>query len=402
MFYHRRTNIDFIWHGLDADGRRLRGNIKATDKKSVFSLLNQQQITPLKIQRHARRKKHHGPLTQQQLIYFSQQLAQLVLAGISISQSLLIIANGLRKHAPWILNLKNNIDQGMSLAISLTQYPQHFDAIYCAMVSSGEHTGKLGEMLVELVNYLEAIYFFKQKIRKALYYPAMVTTVALLITIGLMLFVIPQFQQLFASFDTQLPVLTRALIALSNFIHHQFLLLSTLIMTLFVGMRFLLKNNFHFRHLIQTGLLQIPWLGRIIITMMLTVWMKILYTTLTAGIPLIDALHMANQVVSNSRISHALTSLTSAVNRGESLYHAMQQCHLFSEANIQFVFVGETTGQLDLMLQKLAQNYQQQLDNLFDTLTKLLEPAIMLLLALFASLLLVAMYFPIFRMGSLL
>ncbi len=402
MFYHRNINCIFNWQGIDAHGQRIRGSTEAANKKSVFLLLHQQQITPLKIQRRIIRANHHCSLSPQQLIYFTQQLAQLILAGLSVSQSLTIIANSLRKHTQWILNLKNNIDRGMSLATTLAQYSQHFSTIYCAMIRSGEHTGKLGDMLTELVNYLESIYVFKQKIRKALYYPAMVTIIAIAITIGLVVFVIPQFQQMFASFDTKLPALTRGLITITNFVRHQFLILSVIIMILFFGIQHLHKNNSHFRRYIQTGLLRIPLLGHIIMMTALAVWTKILCTTLTAGIPLVDALHMANHAVNNAAIHKTLASLTTAINRGESLYTAMQRCHIFPESNIQLILVGETTGRLEQMLQKLAQIHQQQLDNLFDSLTKLLEPGIMLILAILATLLIVAMYLPVFRMGSLL
>lgn len=395
VFFLPKSIKIFLWTGIDIKGHKIQGKIAAFNKQAAIIALENTTTTILSV----KRTKKYSRTSAKSVLHFTQQWSELINAGLPINQSLLLIEK--QADFPWVSLIKKRVDQGEWLSAIFRDFPQYFNSVYCSLIETGETTGQLGKALMQLVDYLKSLQHYKQKIKKALYYPMAVLIVAIGITVGLIEFVIPQFQETFTAFGSHLPALTRGLILLSDILRHHLLSLTFVSIIIPAGFRYL-KSRMSFLQVYHKVLLKCPYLGRLLITLSLFLWSKIVNTGLKAGIPLVEALHLASRAISNLILRQKLEALTVLLKRGHSLQHAMQKTQLFSPYAIQLVAIGEQTGRLENLLDKLSEIYQEKLEAFLDLISELLEPIIMLLLAVLASFLIIALYLPVFRIGSVL
>jgi len=397
------TNYFFYWKGISSEGMRCSGKCKGPHKKAVEKNLLEQQITPLsiKINNHFQLGLIKRKISTRQIHEFTQQLGLLLQTGFSLEKSLTIILKGQNctKFQKFICSIKSSLESGKSFATTLQQFPKLFDPVYCNLINAGENAGTLTKTLIDLSNYFKRSTKLKTKIHKAMIYPLTVFCTAILITIGLLLYVVPEFKSIFDGFGAKLPWLTRIVITLSSFLQRSFLLVGTTITFIAVIAHFTLRHA-KFRHLFHQILLKLPIIKKIIITTTIARWTRVLATTSRAGIPLLNSLKYAEDSISNLAIKETVKKLRYEVKQGQSLTHALQHRPYFPQQAWTMVAIGEDSGTLDTALLQVAAIYTTHADNLLDNLSKLLEPVIMLILAILMGGLIIAMYLPIFKLGS--
>jgi len=394
----------FYFEGIDSHGTRMSEKRQAIDLHALQDELATQHILVLKIRkiRETSFLKSIRKIKAREIADFTQQLATLIEAGLSAKQSLEIIVEGCNdiKFQQLVLQIIREIENGNLLSQAFKRFPQYFDNTYCEFIHAGELSGQLCHLLGQLSNYQQRLLQFKSKMIKAMYYPITVLIAALLITCGLLLYVIPQFQTVFNNFGSRLPFLTQTVIQLANSLHQHLFLLLTVIFLGNIIFYLGLKRSPRFKYGSHAVLLKIPGIKKIITTLILARWSTVLSTTLSAGVPLVTALRSASDAIANVAVQHKIRQLADQISSGESLFQAMQNCDFFPKRAVQMLAVGENSGALVKMLEKIAKIYLDQLDHLLDNLSKLIEPVIMLVLAVISGVLIIAMYLPIFKIGS--
>ncbi|AAO89718.1 type II secretion system F family protein [Coxiella burnetii] len=331
-----------------------------------------------------------------------RQLNVLINAEIPLAQALALLAGGSHSGSlrQLILAIWSKIENGLSLSETLKIYPRYFHTVHHEIIHAGEQSGKLGELLKLLIHYEEGLFIFKKKIQKAIRYPLTVLSIALGVTIGLLEFVIPQFQNAFSEFGSQLPFFTQVIINLAHNVRAYGLLIFfsfSLFLFVFVYAK---KHSDKFSKSVDHALIKIPLIGKGIQNIMITLWIKVLATLSAAGIPLNKALITANHIIRNHALRQALDKLPCWISEGVSFSTAIERCGFFPHQAIQIIHIGENSGTLNEMLNKVAVIYQEEIDERYDRLSECLEPAIMIVLALLIGGLIIAMYLPVFRIGS--
>ena len=397
------TQTDFTWTGINAFGQKLSGKINAENKSIVKKQLEKNDLTIISIKKNNfsfqfSQKKFSA----KQRLDFTQQLQLLLQASLPLSDSLALIANTsdvivIKNNAN---TLKEKINAGISFSAALNDYPEHFDKAFCQMISAGEQSGQLDVVLTQLIENQEHSLQIKSKISKALFYPMSVTVIAMIITIGLLIFVIPQFSAIYSNFGAQLPSTTRCLITLSHYLSQQgvFYLLAIVPVIFFIKKIF--RKNPDFKNKIYHFIFKLPFCRSLIITGQIAQWSQLLAMTLSSSIPLIDALHIANHAITQPNFKIHMGIVREAVIHGKSLHAALESCSYFPIRAKTMIAIGENADALPHMMKKIATLYRHQLNDTLDRLSKLLEPVIMMLVASLVSGLMIAMYLPIFRMGS--
>jgi type IV pilus assembly protein PilC len=333
---------------------------------------------------------------------FTRQLATMLSAGLPLLQSLELLAQGSdhKRLRSLILALAAQVNGGTSLASSLRKHPQVFDGLYCDLVDAGEQSGSLDASYQRIADYREKAQALQAKINKALVYPAAVIAVAVAVSALLLIYVVPQFATLFADFEAELPALTQFVIDLAARLEANFVqLLGALLGALWLFKRAYAKHP-ALRDRIDSMALQLPIIGTILRQAAVARFARTLATTSAAGVALMKALECAAAATANARYRNAVLSMRDSVNSGMPIHVAMQNSGLFPTMAIQLVFIGEQAGSLEAMLTKVAAAYEQQVDNLVDHLTALLEPMIMVVIGVLVGGLIVAMYLPIFSLGK--
>src|SRR3989338_6695788 len=381
--------FEFKWAGIDLDGKYSVGTLSAQNKNHAIIKLSERNITILSLKKtnYFISHQHNKPFTKKDLLDFTQQLQLLLQTNIALTDALELMANAISKKVVknMIQKIKCGIMHGLSFHETLKQFPAYFNNTFCHLIYAGEQSDQLDVVLLQLIVDQEHALELKSKINKALFYPATVLCIALLITLGLIIFVIPQFGSIYSNFGAQLPGATRTLIAISNqVIQHGAIIFFSAIAIIFL-LKLFLKKIRPLRKLFH----------RIIITIK-----PFRNITLTAGIPLIDALYVTNQSISNPFIQQQMKAVSDAVLTGQSLHAALSHCPHFPVRAKSIIAIAENADALPKMLQKIAAIYRQQLNNGLERLSKLLEPVIMIGVASLVSGLIIAMYLPIFRMGS--
>jgi type IV pilus assembly protein PilC len=333
---------------------------------------------------------------------FSRQLATLLTASIPLIQALDLLKHGHNKTVMQDLidSLKTTLEKGGSVTEALSKYPQHFNALYRNLINVGERTGELDHMFDRIASYKEKTDLLKQKIKKALFYPAAVLFVAILVTVAMLIFVVPQFIALFAGFGAQLPFATRVIVALSQFLQQHGWLLLIFIVLLSVSLRWIISRSTHFANQIDIVLLKLPLIGHILVKAIVARFTRTLATTFAAGLPLADALEAVAGATGNNLYAQATLHIRENVVTGQSLQQALQQTNLFSSLVIQMIDIGEESGTLDAMLNKVATMFEEEVERAADNFGNLLEPLIMIILGIIIGSLVIAMYLPIFKLGS--
>ena len=390
----------YSWNGTDRAGKRMKGVTVATGESALRAELWRQGIVPSRVRRT--RVTGGGRIRSEDITAATRQLATMIGAGIPLVQAFDIIANSQDSPAvqALMLKVKNDIEGGTALSAALAKHSRHFDDLYINLVAAGEQAGALEVLLAKIATYREKTQSIKARIRKALFYPAAVTVVALLVTVILLVFVIPQFESLFAGFGAELPTLTRMVIAASDFVRTSGWTLGLLMAISAVTLIQVARRLPRVRQWLQRAILRAPVIGSIVDMAATARYSRTLAITFAAGTPLVQALEPVARATGNIVYEGAVLNIRDEVATGQRLQQAMKMSGVFPTIATRMIGVGEESGALDAMAERVADFYEERLDNAVDGLTSLLEPLIMAVLGLIVGGLVVAMYLPVFRMGQ--
>lgn len=392
----------FNWEGTDRAGKKVKGKTVAVSESAVRSQLRRQGVVPTRVRKQSALFAKTGKVTPGDIAIFSRQLATMMTAGIPLVQAFDIVGAGHENPAmqKLILAIKSDVEGGTTLANALARHPMQFDDLFVNLVAAGEQAGALETLLDKIATYKEKTEAIKKKIKKALFYPAAVVVVALVVTAILMIFVIPEFESLFQGFGADLPAFTRFVIDISNFIRSQGWLLLILIIGSIMGFLHAKKRYRKVQHFVDRVALKLPVIGVILNKSSIARYARTLATTFAAGVPLVEALDSVAGACGNVVYEGAVLKMRDEVATGTRLQRAMENTDLFPNMVNQMVAVGEESGSLDDMASKVADFYEEEVDNAVDSMSSLLEPLIMSILGVLVGGLVIAMYLPIFKMGQ--
>jgi type IV pilus assembly protein PilC len=391
---------NFIWSGKDKKGKVVNGEMKSTSDSLVKVVLRSKgiQVDKVKLQRFSTGK----PVKQADVSVFTRQLATMMKAGVPVLQTFEIVANG---HAnpnvsKLLYDIKSKVETGSSLSDAFATHSEHFDKLYCNLVAAGEKAGVLDIVLERLATYQEKIMAIKGKIKKAMMYPIAVMGVAFLVTAIIMIFVVPSFEEVFHSFGAELPGPTQIVINISHFFVNNWYFIFGGLGGAIYGFLHLLKTNEQVRNRVDRITLKLPVFGEIFVKSAVARWCRTLATMFAAGVPLVEALESVAGAAGNVVYYNATKNIQKNVATGQSLTTSMQQEKLFPNIMIQMAQIGEESGSLDVMLNKVAEFYEAEVDDSVSALSSLIEPFIIVFLGVIVGGLVVAMYLPIFKMAS--
>lgn len=392
----------FNWEGTDRSGKKVKGKVVAKDENAVRSELRRQGVVPSRIRKQSQLFANTGKVTPADIAIFSRQMATMMTAGIPLVQSFDIIGAGHENPAmqKLILEIKSEVEGGASLASALQKHPVHFDDLYVSLVEAGEQAGALETLLDKIATYKEKTEAIKKKIKKALFYPAAVVVVAAIVTTILLLFVIPEFESLFQGFGADLPAFTRMVIDLSNFVQARGIWLALGLVAAISAFIYFKKRSRALQHFMDRVSLRVPIIGPILEKSAIARFARTLSTTFAAGVPLVEALESVAGATGNILFEQGVMQMRDEVATGQRLQRAMENTDLFPNMVVQMVAVGEESGSLDEMSAKVADFYEEEVDNAVDSMSSLLEPLIMAILGVLVGGLVIAMYLPIFKMGA--
>ena len=397
------SSTPFLWEGTDRKGNKVKGKSLASDEAQVRAELRRQGVVPSKIRKQSPGLlKGSAKITTADIAIFSRQLATMLAAGIPLVQSFEIVGNGHENAAmqKLILAIKADVEGGSALAEAIAKHPLYFDDLFVNLVEAGEQAGALETLLDKIATYKEKTEAIKKKIKKALTYPAAVLVVAFVVTIILLIFVIPAFEDLFQGFGADLPAFTRLVIDLSQFVRDQGWYLAIMVGAAVYAFLYFKKRSRQMRHFLDRTALKTPIIGPILQKASIARYARTLSTMFAAGVPLVEALESVAGATGNIVYEEAVMRMKDEVATGQRLQQAMENTDLFPNMVIQMIAVGEESGSLDEMSAKVADFYEEDVDNAVDNLSSLLEPMIMAILGVLVGGLVVAMYLPIFKMGS--
>ncbi|OYU05833.1 MAG: type II secretion system protein F [Pseudomonas sp. PGPPP1] len=393
----------YAWEGTNRKGRRVSGQTRGHNPALIKAQLRQQGINPGRVRRQLAALPSLAPaIKAADITLLTRQLATLLRAGIPLLQAFDIISEGFdnRLVRALVLGLKQEIASGSSLAGALRKQPRHFDPLYCNLVAAGEQSGALETLLERVAVHREKGEQLRAKIKKAMTYPVAVLVVASVVTGVLLIHVVPQFQHLFAGVDSKLPSFTLQVIALSEFMQHAWWMMALGLVGAGMGLRKTYQTCPDFRHWTDAGLLKMPLTGKLLKNSAVARYARTLSTTFAAGVPLVQALDSVAGAAGNEPFKQAIEHMRHDVSTGMQLNQSMASSGLFPGMAIQMTAIGEESGTLDHMLDKVASHYETEVDNQVDTLTSLMEPLIMVVLGGIVGALVIAMYLPVFQLGS--
>lgn len=394
----------FVYEGVDARGSRTKGELTGRTEMVARAELRRQGIRVVKIRKKP--KALFGPgkpkITSKDIAIFSRQLATMLSAGVPLVQAFEIVGRGHENASmqDLLLHIKADIEGGLSLHEALSQHPLYFDELFCNLVQAGEQAGVLETLLHKIAEYKEKSETIKAKIKKALTYPTAVIVVAVVVTAILLIFVVPQFEELFKGFGADLPAFTRMVVDLSKFVQEWWYVVFGVIALIVYVLAQLKRRSLAFNQMLDRLVLQVPVVGVIIHKASIARFARTLATMSTAGVPLVEALVSVSGATGNCVYANAVMRMREDVMTGTQLQASMRNTALFPNMVIQMVAIGEESGSIDSMLAKVADFYEEEVDNLVDALSSLIEPMIMAVLGVVVGGLVVAMYLPIFKLGS--
>lgn len=393
----------FEWKGVNKTGKTLKGEQQAKSSTLAKNELRRQGIQVKKIYKKRKSLFSSGKaIKAQDIALFSRQLATMMESGVPMVQAFEIIEGGQSnpRMAKLVGEVKTEIQSGSSLSESLGKHPVYFDELYCNLVAAGEKAGVLDELLDTIATYKERTEEIKGKIKKAMFYPAAVLFVAIGVTILLLVKVVPQFQDMFTSFGADLPGLTLMVVGASHWMQANWWKFALIVGGIIFGFIYLKKRSLKFAHALDRLALKIPIVGGILFDAAVARFSRTLSTTFAAGVPLVEGLQTVSGAVGNVVFRDAVLEIKEDVSTGHQLQLAMSQTNVFPHMVIQMASIGEESGNLDQMLAKVADYYEQEVSNAVDALSSLLEPIIMVLVGGLVGVMVVAMYLPIFKMAS--
>ncbi len=394
----------FDWEGTDRKGNKTKGTISGSNVALVKAQLRKQGINPTKVKKQAvslggpKKKK----ITPFDIAIFTRQMATMMKAGVPLVQSFDIVADGLENPSlrDLVLAIKNDVAAGNNFAGALRKHPKYFDDLFCNLVDSGEKSGALETMLDRVAMYMEKTETLKKKVKKAMSYPIAVVVVAFIVTVLLLIKVVPQFQDMFNNFGADLPIFTQFVVKISEWMQEWWLILIFGVAFLVIAFKEIKTRSPKFRDALDRFVLKIPIVGDIIDKSSVARFARVLSTTFAAGVPLVDALDSVAGATGNVVYRDAVLKIRDDVSSGTQLQFSMKSTGVFPSMAVQMVSIGEESGALDTMLDKVASYFEEEVDNLVDNLTTLMEPMIMAVLGVLVGGLIVAMYLPIFQMGQ--
>jgi type IV pilus assembly protein PilC len=390
----------YTWEGKDKTGKVVRGEIRASGDAMVQAMLRRQGVQVSKVKKH--KMARGGRISDKDIALFTRQLATMMKSGVPLLQAFDIAMKGSGNAAlSRLLNdIRTDVETGLNLSQAFAKHPAHFDKLFCNLVAAGEQAGILDSLLDRIATYKEKILAIKSKIKSALFYPAAVVVVAGLVVSVMMLFVIPEFKSVFASFGADLPAPTMMVIAMSDFFVQSWYLVFGALIGAIVFIAWSYKRSTAMQIALDRTLLRFPVIGPIIRKATVARWTRTLSTMFAAGVPLVEALDSVGGAAGNYVYLVATRQIQSEVSTGTSLTVAMQNADVFPTMVVQMVSIGEESGQLDSMLSKVADFFEQEVDDAVAGLSQLLEPLIMVFLGTIIGGLVVAMYLPIFKLGA--
>jgi type IV pilus assembly protein PilC len=396
----KKKEDNFAWEGKDKSGKTVRGEMRAGGEAVVRTTLRRQGVMVTKIKKQ--RAKGGGKITDQDITLFTRQLATMMKAGVPLLQSFDIVGKGADNPAvgKLLLDIKADVETGSSLNQAFRKYPLYFDALFCNLVQAGEQAGILETLLDRLATYKEKIIGIKKKIKGALGYPIAVLVVAFIVTAIIMIFVVPQFKSVFSSFGADLPGPTLIVIAMSEvFVAYWWAIFGSIGGGVYAFFA-VWKRSTAMQIFMDRFVLRLPLFGPLLHKATIARWTRTLSTMFAAGVPLVEALDSVGGASGNYVYKTATKQIQGEVSTGNSLTMAMTNALLFPPMVIQMVAIGEESGQLDSMLGKVADYFEQEVDDAVENLSALMEPMIMAILGVVIGGIVIAMYLPIFKLGS--
>ncbi|MCL1050562.1 type II secretion system F family protein [Shewanella abyssi] len=395
--------ITYTWAGVSRDGRRTSGELRGVSSAEIRAQLKAQGVTPKSV------RKKSAPLFSSEkkikpmdIAMATRQIATMLAAGVPIVTTLELLGKGHEKPKmrELLATIVNDVQSGIPLSDSLRPHRLYFDDLYVDLVAAGEHSGSLDAVFDRIATYREKSEALKSKIKKAMFYPAAVVIVAIMVTALLLLFVVPQFETIFQGFGAELPAFTQIVVNLSRWLQASWYLFVIAIIAALWGFRRAHRNSQLFRDKIDALVLKIPIVGEILHKGAMAKFARTLATTFAAGVPLIDGLESAAGASGNAVYKKAVLNIRTEVMSGMQMNVAMRTTGLFPDLMIQMVMIGEESGSLDNMLNKVANIYEMQVDDAVDGLSSLIEPIMMVVIGTVVGGLIVAMYLPIFQLGN--
>lgn len=394
----------YVWEGTDKRGIKMKGEQQAKNGNMLRAELRRLGITPTVVK--PKPKPLFGAagkkITAKDIAIFSRQIATMMKSGVPLVQSLEIIGNGQKN-----LRMKNLVDAvrtdiegGSSIYEAMSKHPVYFDELYRNLVRAGESAGVLETVLDTIATYKENIETLKGKIKKALFYPAMVIVVAILVSSIMLIYVVPQFEDVFKNFGADLPAFTQLIVGISRFLVSYWWLMLGVTVGSVVSFIFAYKRSPGFQHFLDRAILKVPVIGQIMHNSAIARFSRTLATTFKAGVPLVEALESVAGATGNAVYEKAVWRIRDDVSVGYPVNLAMKQVNLFPHMVIQMSAIGEEAGALDTMLFKVAEFYEQEVNNAVDALTSLLEPLIMVIIGVLVGSMVVGMYLPIFKLAA--
>ena len=390
----------YSWTGTDKSGKTIRGEMKAGGEAVVNAQLRRQGIKVTKLKKVTTRSG--GTITDKDITLFTRQLATMLKSGVPLLQAFDIVGKGHSNPAvqKLLMDIKTDVETGSSLKQAFEKHPLYFDALFCNLVGAGEQAGILDSLLDRLATYKEKTQAIKSKIKSALFYPIAIIAVAFIITAIIMIFVIPAFKQVFASFGADLPGPTLVVMAISDFFVKFWYLIFSIVGGSIYAFLYAWKRSLAVQIFMDKVMIRMPVFGDLVRKATVARWTRTLATMFAAGVPLVEALESVAGAAGHYEYFVATKKIQSEVATGSSLVVSMQNVELFPNMVLQMVAIGEEAGSLDGMLSKVADFFEAEVDDAVDALSSLMEPVIMVVLGTLIGGMVVAMYLPIFKMGQ--
>jgi type IV pilus assembly protein PilC len=397
-----KKDIQFIWEGKDKRGHKVRGKALAANEQALRADLRKQGVAPTRVKTQGSGLRGGGKPQPQDIAVFARQLATMMSAGIPMVQAFEIIGNGHEKPSmqKLVLDIKSNIEGGSTLHESLAKHPLYFDDLFVNLVEAGEHAGALETLLDKIATYKEKTEALKKKIKKALFYPIAVLVVAIIVSVILLIFVIPQFESLFKGFGADLPAFTQMVVNMSKFMQHQGWIVGVVVGGAIYGFMYFHRRSRNMRRFLDRMALKFPIIGPILVKSAIARFARTLSTMFAAGVPLVEAMQSVAGATGNIVYEEGTMRMKDEVATGQRLQRAMENTGLFPNMVVQMIAVGEESGSLDTMSAKVAEFYEAEVDNAVDSMASLMEPMIMAVLGVLVGGMVIAMYLPIFKLGS--
>ncbi len=395
----------YQWTGMNPQGKRTTGTIRAADSQSAQSELNKMgiEIISLEQKRELHILKRQKKIKTKSILLFTRYLSTMMAAGLPIVQAMDIISHDQENPVMQnlVTSLKNDISSGKTLAESFSKHPECFNKLYCSLIKAGEKSGTLDKILLRLADYMEKTETLKRKIKKALIYPTAIIIVATVVSLILLIFVVPKFQAMFATFGAKLPLFTRMVVNLSDGLRSYWWVIAIVIIAIILGIKNAARQSDAIPLLIDRWKLKIIVIGPVVKKGIIARYTRTLATTLEAGMPIVESMRSIPEIMDNRIYGAAIAKICDEVASGIQLSVAMESSQLFPNMAIQMIAVGEVSGSLADMLNKVADYYEEEVNTVVDNLSSLLEPLIMAVLGVIIGGFVIAMYLPIFKMGSL-